>query len=234
MSNLQRNLAYLCEARGGNLKALSTAAGLGSTAIRDIIKGRSSNPRGDTLQKLADLFGTGVEDLLHRDLAADGAGGDNPSGHDALDLPQTPPRLPPRDAMPRDVPVYGTAAAAVTGAMQMIDDIVDYVRRPPGIVGAKDVYGLYVLGDSMEPRYSPGDIVYVHPHRPVRLGDYVVVQTRDYETAPVQVYIKRLLQRTANHLDLGWLNPPDTVTQIPIGCVVAMHKVLTVNELFGV
>lgn len=46
-----------------NRKALSTKAGLNETAVRDIIEGRSRNPRHDTLQKIAKALACSVADL---------------------------------------------------------------------------------------------------------------------------------------------------------------------------
>lgn len=143
--------------------------------------------------------------------------------------------LPARASWPRDVPVHGTAAGAVTGAMQIeADSTVDYVLRPPGIAGARDVYGLYVVGDSMEPRYFEGDLVYVHPGRPVRVGDFVVVQTQAHDHDPPQSYIKRLTRRTAENVILEQFNPAETFITIPARFVIKMHRVLTTNDLMGV
>ena len=46
-----------------NPKSLSKKAGLNDTAVRDILEGRSKNPRSDTLQKIAKTLGCTVGDL---------------------------------------------------------------------------------------------------------------------------------------------------------------------------
>lgn len=53
---LRDNLSALMEARGTNPKRLARDAGLGETAIRDIMKGRSDNPKVDTIHKIADAL----------------------------------------------------------------------------------------------------------------------------------------------------------------------------------
>ncbi len=56
---LAQNLAWLTSPQGRSLKAhtLSKAAGLGGTFVRDIVEGRSTNPRTDSLSKLAEQLG---------------------------------------------------------------------------------------------------------------------------------------------------------------------------------
>lgn len=49
--------------RGIGQKALAKGAGLNETYVRDLLVGNSKNPKTDHLQKLADFFGCGLEDL---------------------------------------------------------------------------------------------------------------------------------------------------------------------------
>jgi transcriptional regulator with XRE-family HTH domain len=51
-------------AMGYNQKSLARAAQLNETAVRDILKGRSRNPRVDTLQAIAEVLGCTVNDLI--------------------------------------------------------------------------------------------------------------------------------------------------------------------------
>lgn len=60
---LQKNLDRLLAARGESALAASKAAGLPPSGIRDILRGRSRSPRGETLKKLADHFGVSIEEL---------------------------------------------------------------------------------------------------------------------------------------------------------------------------
>lgn len=56
---VSQNLASLMEARGSNPFDLAKRAGVNTTAIYDIMKGKSQNPRVDTLHKIA-VQGLGV------------------------------------------------------------------------------------------------------------------------------------------------------------------------------
>ncbi len=151
----------------------------------------------------------------------------------APEMTQAPVSLPASSEMPRDLPVLGTAAGSRSGAFQLDNVIIDYVRRPPGLIGAADVYAIYVVGDSMEPMIAAGELRFVHPHRPIHAGDVVVLQVRDGEEAPIQAYIKKLVKRGEDKVILRQFNP-DVTLEFDARSVVALHKVLTMNDLFGV
>ena len=196
--------------------------------VRNILRGRA--PSIERLLAVADYLGVTVAWLTGADDTPPPGKRPIPdNARPALDV-----TLPNRHDMPRDVPVLGTAAGAVTGAMQLEpDNVVDYVRRPPGIADAKNVYAIYVVGESMEPRYFAGDLVYVHPDRAPRVGDFVIVQTRDHEHDTTKTYIKRLVRRTAKWVIVEQSNPPRH-QQFKWAHIVALHRVLTMNDLMGV
>ena len=151
----------------------------------------------------------------------------------------TPEMLPYRDlrdfrSLDKDVPVYGTAAGAVEGAFQMNNDgsPIDTVRRPDSLIGAKNVYALYVQSDSMIPQYKPGDLIYVHPDRPALVGDSVVVLVRYADVEDIQVFLKCLVRRTDKKLVLEQHNPKGNI-EIDMKYVQAIQRVMTTNELLG-
>lgn len=131
-----------------------------------------------------------------------------------------------------DIPVYGAAAGSLTGAFTITSDAVDWVKRPFGLAGARDAYALFVRGSSMEPRFFPGDIIYVAPHRPVRHNDVVVIQQADGATGGVQAWLKVFDHTDERMLHARQYNPP-AVVKFPHGTIRALHRVLTVNELLG-
>lgn len=61
---LKENLQGLIEETGIKPKSAARLAGLGDTAIYDILKGRNQRPRQDTLAKIAHVYGVTVQDLL--------------------------------------------------------------------------------------------------------------------------------------------------------------------------
>lgn len=146
----------------------------------------------------------------------------------------------------KDVPIYGTAEGAdiklgEKGAVADIQptmiepaDIVDYAFRPPGLQARKDVYALYVQGMSMEPRWSPGDLVYVDPRRPPSIGDDVIVQLVD--PAGEQVItglIKRLTRRNHDWIELRQFSP-DQHFRIETARIAALHRVIPWTEVVGI
>lgn len=194
--------------------------------IRNIRRGLSKNPRRDTLEKLAGVLNCSFEWL------ATGRGPVEPPAEAAAVSAETP-ALPVRDQMPQDVPVLGTAAGSLEGAFQLEQGLpIDHVRRPPGIATAVDVYAIYVAGDSMVPRFDEGELIYVSGKRPARPGDYVVVQTSE-EDGEVTAWCKRLVRRDTKAVVVEQFNPPKTF-EISAKAAIAVHRVLTTNDLFGV
>lgn len=142
------------------------------------------------------------------------------------------PVSPPYSTLPNDVPVFGTAAGSFAGSF-VIGEAIDHKPRPPGLLKARDIYAIYVVGSSMEPEHPPGELRFVNPHRPPRPGDSVIVQERRHGTAEVLAYIARFLRQTDKKLLVAKLNPEATV-EFDRRFVIAVHKVMTTNELFGV
>lgn len=242
------------DALGKSARRASIEAGLSDGGImnlkRAVKEGRPFSFRADSLAKLARVLLT-TEAWLLRGEGPEWA----PQGRavleeeqPALDAPLPDPpavilppggevrvaevEMPARSSLPQDVPVFGTAAGSLEGAFQ-IDGVVEYVRRPPGMIGVRDLYAIYVVNSSMEPEHHPGDLRFVHPGRPVRIGDTVVVQTKVGEHGAVQAYIKRLVKTTPDLITLTQHNPPATL-ELKRAYVLHMHRVLTMNELFGV
>ncbi|MGE4527281.1 MAG: XRE family transcriptional regulator [Rhodospirillaceae bacterium] len=209
------------QAMGKTPRGASVDAGLHPDTIRNVLRERSKQPRADSLMKLARALDCSMDWLIETPPAAAPA-----------DLWETADP-PPRADMPRDVPVLGTAAGSLQGAFQVDACPIDFVRRPPGIGGARDIYALYVVGDSMSPRFEEGELIYVSERRPTRVGDYVVVQVTDNRDGAVSAYCKRLLRRCEETLFLEQLNPRAEIA-LPMDSIRAIHRILTLNELFGI
>lgn len=136
--------------------------------------------------------------------------------------------------MPRDLPIYGSAACGENGVFKFNGQTLDHVRRPPRLMTVRDAYALYVDGDSLAPWREHGDLVYVHPHLPVKVMDYVVIQLRPTEPGEAgAAYIKRLLRRTQKELHLLQYNPKREIT-LQMKDVGAIHKILDWSELMGI
>lgn len=206
-------------------RAASMQVGDNPDLIRNILRGKSESPRIDTLEKIAAVLKTTPEWLTGRT--------DTPAAPITGEVRRGDAVIPQRDRMPNDVPVRGTAAGShLAGAFQLDTQIVDWARRPPAMTGARDLYALYIEGTSMEPEHRPGDLRFVHPHKPPRIGDSIIVQIRAGRDSEIEAVIGHYLKKTPTVLVIGKLNPLATV-ELKRDHVVAVHKVLTMNELFG-
>ncbi len=63
-NHLIANLRTLIEARGFSMNELSRRAGLGQTAVADIMSGKTGSPTLATIEKIAAALDTTVIDLL--------------------------------------------------------------------------------------------------------------------------------------------------------------------------
>lgn len=160
------------------------------------------------------------------------------AGLDMEPPPRRPAPSPPADeidtrSLPRNLPILGSGAAGEDGMFEFNGQTLDYVRRPPRIAAVRDAYALYVTGESMTPWREHGDLVIVHPHQPVRVNDYVVVQLKPSTPDGIPPgYIKRLIRRTEQELRLRQYNPPKDLV-VPMKKVATVHRVMDWSELMG-
>jgi phage repressor protein C with HTH and peptisase S24 domain len=143
-------------------------------------------------------------------------------------------KLPGNNAFPRDMPVYGVAIGGTEGDFSFNGTVVDYVRRPPMLTKIGNAFGVYVIGDSMSPRFDHGDLVFVHPGRPPRPGNDVIVEMHGEHGAPGPCYIKRLVRRSADRVQLAQFNPPRDDIAIEASRIKAVYRILTAAEMMGV
>lgn len=100
---------------------------------------------------------------------------------------------------------FFAAAEGGDGAIILSWDAIEYSYPPPGLETVRGAYGMYIVGDSMEPRYERGEKVWVNPNLPPRPGDDVLLfQTRDGET---KALVKRLIRATSTEWLVSQFNP---------------------------
>ena len=95
-------------------------------------------------------------------------------GHLPPPAPPTPRRAPqpaaPLDQRRRDMPVWAAVQGGEQGAMLITTAPIDWIARPRQLEDV-DAFAVFLIGDSMSPRYDHGDQLYIHPHRPPKGGD---------------------------------------------------------------
>lgn len=106
------------------------------------------------------------------------------------------------------IPVYGSAVGGIDGEFALNGSFLYEVLAPPSLSPVSGAYAAQVSGDSMEPRYFDGEVVFIDPTRRVKRGDFVVAQIILEEEGTKLAYIKRFVRHNAEELVLEQYNPP--------------------------
>lgn len=135
-----------------------------------------------------------------------------------------------------DLEVRGTAMGGEFGDLDSdieltelhMDEVIDRVARPIALANDPRAYALRIIGDSMAPRFKPGERVSVNPKATVSIGDDVIVQLRgddgnDGERIKM-VLIKELVRFTSTFVELRQHNP-STVFRVERKRVAHIHVV---------
>ena len=126
--------------------------------------------------------------------------------------------------------VLGMAECGPDGWSLWNGDVIDMIARPANLAGVPGVYAVYVVGASMEPRYHPGELVHIHPGKPLTVGAYVLVQRRPRNDGePPLAVIKRLAKRSGAKIVLEQFNPPKSF-EIKTDDIVSIHRVVGSGE----
>jgi phage repressor protein C with HTH and peptisase S24 domain len=127
------------------------------------------------------------------------------------------------------IPVYGHAVGGKDGEFILNGNKVTEVLAPANLSSVPDAYAVYVVGDSMEPRYFAGETVFVNPRLPISKGAFVVAQiSAGMEGAP-HAYVKRFLSQDARRLRLEQYHPKK-ILEFPTAKVVSVHRIIMSGE----
>lgn len=125
--------------------------------------------------------------------------------------------------LPDRIPVLGRAIA---GSAKIVWDNgrpQEWVERPPYLTNP-DAFAIYVNGESMQPRYFPGERVYIDPSKPLSRDCFVTVECKD-DTAVVKQYVRH----DDSKVELRQLNPPKII-HIPTDQIRAIHRIVGSSE----
>lgn len=193
------------------------------------------NPTSETLQKLLDAIGLALSDLYARmPVRTEVRGAGLVSERDVREARWGDGNLPA-------VPLVGSAVGGSSEDLDELveltelhlDEVLDYLARPAHLANDPGTYAVTIVGDSMAPRYEPGERAFVSPRAPIGIGDDVVVQLRgaprpEYGSQVADrvtmVLIKRLVRRGATFVELRQFNP-DATFKVPMARVAAIHRV---------
>ncbi len=124
----------------------------------------------------------------------------------------------------RDLPVMGTVIGGEDAFYFNEGEPKEFIVRPPSLIGVSNAFALYVHGESMEPRYYAGEVLYVNPNRPLAKGCFVAVEmTND------RGLIKQFVRRTDDFLVLTQFNPPKEI-RLPVAEVKRIYRITGSGE----
>ena len=78
-----------------------------------------------------------------------------------------------RDTPNTVIPVLGKVVAGIP--LDAIEDIIDYEEIPLSMAKSGEFFGLQIKGDSMEPKFSEGDVVIVRKQDDVDSGSIAIM-----------------------------------------------------------
>ena len=137
----------------------------------------------------------------------------------------------PRPGGNEKLKVLGMAECGPDGWSLWNGDVIDMVARPAGLAGVPGAFAVYAVGDSMEPRYYQGELIMIHPGKPLTTGAFVLVQRRPRNDGePPRAVIKRLVKRTGSKVVLEQFNPPKSF-EIKAGDIVSIYRVVGSGEV---
>lgn len=133
---------------------------------------------------------------------------------------------------PKDVELLGVTVGGDDADFTFNGEVIDYVRRPPGIATTQGVFANQVIGTSMIPRFEPGEVIYAGGKQPVN-GEYVIIELfPEGSEKNGKCFIKRLVSRKPREIVCEQFNPPKQLTFDPYA-IKKMSRVIPWQELLG-
>ena len=174
-------------------KDLADKIGKQAQTLRRYVRDEAE-PRIEVAELIADVLGVGIDEVL--------------GAEDAVIVTANKARM---------LPVYGSAED-----FDMIDlqEPIDSIETPPYLLNTIAAYAVYVAGETMVPRFNPGEIAFVHPGKPFKANDSVIVQLKTDNAV-----LKTFQKIDDNEIILSQFSTSETVTYQRDN-VKAVHKII--------
>jgi phage repressor protein C with HTH and peptisase S24 domain len=160
---------------------------------------KDTGPKSVRLSELASFLGTTVDYLI--------------TEHEApLGGPPSPNAVGPPMALSAgrpDLAVYASAAGGPEGAWVLSGDAIAWIHRDQRLVGVRDAFACYVVGESMFPAYEHGNLLLVNPAVPPNAGDDCLLIQEASDGARYAL-IKRLVRFNSTSWTVKQWNPDKT------------------------
>jgi len=112
-----------------------------------------------------------------------------------------------RSVRRRRLPIIGTPAPGDEERILVDGAAHGEIAAPPQLEAIADAKAVYVRGRAMEPRYYPGEVVYLNPARQPNPGDFVFITVQEPGFPTAVGYIRQFLGADLVHFHLLALNP---------------------------
>jgi phage repressor protein C with HTH and peptisase S24 domain len=195
---------------------------LAPSAVSRMLKGERQMRQLETVQ-IAGFLGVSSDEVLRHAI-------NDAVPTSGTDLPRPGPGRPPSTSSSGNargtdpIPIRSAGRGGNDQEMFLEDGPIGYTSRPANLGGVRAAYAIYMVGDSMEPRYEPGWLLHINPFKPPTRGRDVVV----YKLGQV-VLIKQFVGWEGDTLVLRQLNPPLTL-RIPRTEVRECHLVVGADQ----
>jgi len=136
--------------------------------------------------------------------------------HQALVVPNNPHE---------NMPVRAAARGGVDQEMFLEDGPIDWVKKPDYLKNARDPYGMYVVGESMMPRFRPAQILHINPYKPPASGAGVIVVKRNQA-----ILIKEFVRRSSDGVVLREYQPEAREFTVAEEDLDTVHTVVGLQE----
>ena len=182
-------------------KDLADQIGRQAQTLRRYVR-HEAEPKLEVAEAIAEALGCTVDEVL----GVEGVSSSKPSDS-------------------RMLPVYGAAQGGVGFDITDVREPIDSIEAPPYLQNSVDAYAVYVAGDSMAPRFNPGEVVFVHPGKPFKANDSVIVQFEDDKAD--HAIIKTYKKMDDKKIFLSQFNPDKNLSyqRSQVKCV---HKIIGV------
>src|SRR6267154_127401 len=161
---------------------------------------KDTGPKSVRLSELASFLGTTVDYLI--------------TEHESASLAPSSPSagLAPPMALSAgrpDLAVYASAAGGPEGAWVLSGDAIAWIHRDQRLVGVRDAFACYVVGESMFPAYEQGNLLLVNPAVPPNAGDDCLL-IQEASDGSRYALIKRLVRFNSTSWTVKQWNPDKT------------------------
>jgi hypothetical protein len=211
------------ERAGASQADLARHLQLAPSAVSRMLKGDRQMKLLEAAQASA-FLGVSQDELLRHAAAEPGVALPRPMGPARRGRPPLAPGARVGASGNEPIPIRSAARGGRDQEMFLADGPIGYTPRPANLNGVRGAYAIYMIGDSMEPRYEQGWLLHVNPFKPPTRGRDVVV----YKKGDA-VLIKQFVRWDGDALVLRQLNPGEEL-RVPREEVMECHLVVGVDQ----